>query len=107
MSMSGAYGPGDDAQSVAVVHRALDLGVNVLDSSDMYGWGHNETLLGQALRGRRERAVLATKFGNMRKPDGTPGVAGRPEYGPQAGDASLKPLGVGGTHLTEPHRVHP
>jgi aryl-alcohol dehydrogenase-like predicted oxidoreductase len=94
MSMSGVYGPGDDAQSIGVIHRALDLGVNFLDSSDAYGFGHNETLLGQALRGRRQGVVLATKFGNMRKPDGTPGVDGRPEYVPQACDASLKRLGV-------------
>ena len=107
MSMSGAYGPGDDAQSIAVVHKALDLGVNFLDSSDMYGWGHNETLLGQALRGRRDRVVLATKFGNMRKPDGTPGVDGRPEYVPQACDASLKRLGVDVIDLYYQHRVDP
>ena len=107
MSMSGAYGPGDDAQSLAVVHRALDLGVNFLDSSDMYGWGHNETLLGQALRGRRDRVVLATKFGNMRKPDGTPGVDGRPDYVPQACDASLKRLGVDVIDLYYQHRVDP
>src|SRR5205809_332381 len=107
MSMSGAYGPGDDAQSIAVIHRALDLGVNFLDSSDMYGWGHNETLLGQALRGRRERAVVVTKFGNMRKPDGTPGVDGRPEWVPQACDASLKRLGVDGIDLYYQHRVDP
>jgi aryl-alcohol dehydrogenase-like predicted oxidoreductase len=107
MSMSGAYGPGDDAQSVPVVHRALDLGVTFLDSSDMYGWGHNETLLGQALRGRRDRVVLATKFGNMRKPDGTPGVDGRPEYVPQACDASLKRLGVDVIDLYYQHRVDP
>ena len=107
MSMSGAYGPGDDAQSTGVVQRALDLGVNFLDSSDMYGWGHNETLLGQALRGRREGVVLATKFGNMRKPDGTPGVDGRPEYVPQACDASLKRLGVDVIDLYYQHRVDP
>jgi aryl-alcohol dehydrogenase-like predicted oxidoreductase len=107
MSMSGAYGPGDDAQSIGVVHRAIDLGVTFLDSSDMYGWGHNETLLGQALRGRRERVVLATKFGNMRKPDGTPGVDGRPEYVPQACDASLKRLGVDVIDLYYQHRVDP
>src|SRR5205809_785222 len=107
MSMSGAYGPGDDAQSIAVIHRALDLGVNFLDSSDMYGWGHNETLLGQALRGRRERAVVVTKFGNMRKPDGTPGVDGRPEWVPQACDASLKRLGVDVIDLYYQHRVDP
>jgi aryl-alcohol dehydrogenase-like predicted oxidoreductase len=107
MSMSGVYGPGDDAQSIAVVHRALDLGVNFIDSSDMYGWGHNETLLGQALRGRRERVVLATKFGNMRKPDGTPGVDGRPSYVPQACDASLERLGVDVIDLYYQHRVDP
>jgi aryl-alcohol dehydrogenase-like predicted oxidoreductase len=73
----------------------------------MYGWGHNETLLGQALRGRRDRVILATKFGNMRKPDGTPGVDGRPEYVPQACDASLKRLGVDVIDLYYQHRVDP
>jgi aryl-alcohol dehydrogenase-like predicted oxidoreductase len=107
MSMSGAYGPGDDAQSIAVVHRALDLGVDFLDSSDMYGWGHNEELLGKALRGRRDKVVLATKFGNLRKPDGTSGVNGRPEYVAQACDASLKRLGVDVIDLYYQHRVDP
>jgi aryl-alcohol dehydrogenase-like predicted oxidoreductase len=107
MSMSGTYGAGDDAQSIGVVQRALDLGVNFFDSSDMYGWGHNETLLGNALRGRRQGVVLATKFGNMRKPDGTPGVDGRPEYVPQACDASLKRLGVEVIDLYYQHRVDP
>jgi aryl-alcohol dehydrogenase-like predicted oxidoreductase len=107
MSMSGAYGPGDDAQSVGVVQHAVDLGVSFLDSSDAYGFGHNETLLGQALRGRRDRVVLATKFGNIRKPDGTPGADGRPEYVPQACDASLKRLGVDVIDLYYQHRVDP
>jgi aryl-alcohol dehydrogenase-like predicted oxidoreductase len=107
MSMSGAYGAGDDAQSIGVVQRALDLGVNFLDSSDAYGFGHNETLLGKALRGRRDGIVLATKFGNMRKPDGTPAVDGRPEYVPQACDASLKRLGVDVIDLYYQHRVDP
>jgi aryl-alcohol dehydrogenase-like predicted oxidoreductase len=107
MSMSGVYGPGDDAQSIGVIHKALDLGVNFLDSSDAYGFGHNETLLGQALRGRRQGVVLATKFGNMRKPDGTAGVDGRPEYVPQACDASLKRLGVDVIDLYYQHRVDP
>ena len=107
MSMSGAYGPGDDGQSIGVIQRALDLGVNFLDSSDMYGWGHNETLLGKALRGRRDGVVLATKFGNMRKPDGTPGVDGRPEYVPRACDESLKRLGVDVIDLYYQHRVDP
>ena len=107
MSMSGAYGPGDDAQSIAVVHRALDLGITFFDSSDMYGWGHNEELLGKALRGKRDAVVLATKFGNLRKPDGTPGVNGRPEYVPRACEASLKRLGVDVIDLYYQHRVDP
>jgi aryl-alcohol dehydrogenase-like predicted oxidoreductase len=107
MSMSGVYGKGDDAESIAVIHRALDLGVNFLDSSDMYGWGHNEELLAKALKGRRDRVVLATKFGNLRKPDGTPGVNGKPEYVPQACDASLKRLGVDTIDLYYQHRVDP
>jgi aryl-alcohol dehydrogenase-like predicted oxidoreductase len=107
MSMSGAYGAYDDAQSVAAIHRALDLGVNFLDSSDMYGWGHNEQLIARALRGKRDGVVLATKFGNMRKPDGTPGVNGRPEWVPQACDASLKRLGVDVIDLYYQHRVDP
>jgi aryl-alcohol dehydrogenase-like predicted oxidoreductase len=107
MSMSNVYGKGDDAESIAVIHRALDLGVNFLDSSDMYGWGHNEELLAKALRGRRNKVVLATKFGNLRKPDGTPGVNGRPEYVPQACDASLRRLGVETIDLYYQHRVDP
>ncbi len=107
MSMSGAYGKGDDAESIAVIHRAIDLGVNFLDSSDMYGWGHNEELLGKALRGRRDKVVLATKFGNLRQPDGTPGVNGKPGYVPQACDASLRRLGVDTIDLYYQHRVDP
>jgi len=107
MSMSGIYGKGDDAESIAVIHRALDLGVNFLDSSDMYGWGHNEELLGQAIKGRRDKVVLATKFGNMRKPDGTMGVNGKPEHVLQACDASLKRLGVDVIDLYYQHRVDP
>src|SRR3972149_4234244 len=104
-SMPGVYGRGDDAESVAVVHRALDLGVSFIDSSDMYGWGHNEELLARAPKGRRAPGVLATKFGTLRKPDGTPGVNGRPEYVPQACDASLKRLGVAVIDLYHQHRV--
>src|SRR3990170_2361563 len=107
MSMSGVYGKGDDAESIAVIHRALELGVNLLDSSDMYGWGHNEQLLARAIKGRRAQVVLATKFGNLRKPDGTPGVNGRPEYVPQACDASLQRLGVDTIDLYYQHRVDP
>ena len=100
MSMSGIYGPSDDAQSLRVVHHALDLGMNFLDSSDMYGWGHNEELLGKALKGRRERVVLATKFGQTQQ-----GVNGRPEYVQQACEASLKRLGVDTIDLYYQHRV--
>jgi aryl-alcohol dehydrogenase-like predicted oxidoreductase len=107
MSMSNVYGKCDDAESTAVVHRALDLGVNFLDSSDLYGWGQNEELLGRALRGKRDQVVLATKFGNMRKPDGTAAVNGRPQYVPQACDASLKRLGVETIDLYFQHRVDP
>ncbi len=107
MSMSGVYGKGDDAESIAVIHRALDLGVNFLDSSDMYGWGHNEELLARAIKGRRDKVVLATKFGNMRRPDGTMGVNGKPEHVLQACDASLKRLGVDVIDLYYQHRVDP
>jgi aryl-alcohol dehydrogenase-like predicted oxidoreductase len=108
MSMSGTYGKGDDSQSIAVIHRALDLGVNFFDSSDMYGWGHNEELLGRALRGRRERAVVATKFGQVRNPAGGGNlVNGRPEYVPQACDASLVRLGVDVIDLYYQHRLDP
>ncbi len=107
MSMSGVYGPGDDAQSIAVIQHAIDGGVDFLDSSDMYGWGHNETLLGQAIRGRRRRVVLATKFGQVRGEGGRNVVNGRPEHVPQACDASLKRLGVDVIDLYYQHRVDP
>lgn len=107
MSMSGIYGKSDDAQSITVIHRALDLGVNLLDSSDMYGWGHNEELIGRALRGRRDRAVLATKFGQVRSPDGANLVDGRPEHVQRACDASLRRLGVDEIDLYYQHRVDP
>jgi aryl-alcohol dehydrogenase-like predicted oxidoreductase len=107
MSMSGTYGKGDDAQSIEVVHRALDLGVNLLDSSDMYGFGHNEELLGRAVRGRRDRVVLTTKFGQVRTPEGRAAVNGRPEYVAQACDTSLRRLGVDVIDLYYQHRVDP
>jgi aryl-alcohol dehydrogenase-like predicted oxidoreductase len=107
MSLSGAYGKGDDAESIKVVHHAIDSGVNFLDSSDMYGWGHNETLLGKALVGRRDKVVLATKFGQTQQPGGANGVNGRPEYVKQACDASLKRLGVDVIDLYYQHRVDP
>ena len=107
MSMSGAYGQGDDAESIAVIHRALDLGVTFLDSSDMYGWGHNEELLGKALKGRRDGVVVVTKFGNLRKPDGSFRADGRPAYVMEACDASLRRLGVDTIDLYYQHRVDP
>jgi aryl-alcohol dehydrogenase-like predicted oxidoreductase len=108
MSMSGTYGQSDDAQSIAVIHRALDLGMAFLDSSDMYGWGHNEELLGRALKGRRRQAVLATKFGQVKPPDGkTNLVNGRPDYVPRACDASLRRLGTDVIDLYYQHRVDP
>ncbi len=108
MSLSGAYGKGDDAESIKVVHHAIDRGVTFLDSSDMYGWGHNETLLGKALTGeRRGKVVLATKFGQTQQPGGANGVNGRPEYVKQACEASLKRLGVDEIDLYFQHRVDP
>ena len=107
MSLSGVYGAADDAASEALIHHALDCGVNHLDSSDMYGWGHNETVLGRALKGRRDQAVLVTKFGQIRR-DGQPnGVDGGPAYVAAACEASLQRLGVDVIDLYSQHRVDP
>jgi aryl-alcohol dehydrogenase-like predicted oxidoreductase len=107
MSMSGTYGKHDDAQSIEVVHHALDQGVNFLDSSDMYGFGHNEELLGRAIRGKRDQFVVSTKFGQVRTPEGRMTVNGRPDYVIQACDASLKRLGIDVVDLYYQHRVDP
>jgi aryl-alcohol dehydrogenase-like predicted oxidoreductase len=107
MSMSSAYGKSDDTEAIAVIHRALDLGLTFLDSSDMYGWGQNEELIGRAVRGRREQVVLATKFGQVRNPGGANLVNGRPEYVREACDASLRRLGVEAIDLYYQHRVDP
>jgi aryl-alcohol dehydrogenase-like predicted oxidoreductase len=108
MSLSGAYGKSDDAQAIRVIHHALDRGVTLLDSSDMYGWGHNETLLGKALAGaRRDQAVLATKFGQVQRPGGANGIDGRPSHVKAACEASLKRLGVEFIDLYYQHRVDP
>ena len=107
MSMSGIYGNADDEQSISVIHHALDLGIDFLDSSDMYGWGHNEQLLGRALRGRRDKAIVATKFGQVKDAAGKQGVDSRPEYVIQACDASLKRLGIDVIDLYYQHRVDP
>ena len=106
MGMSEFYGPGDEVESIATIHRALDLGVNLLDTADMYGIGRNEDLVGRALRGRRSGVVLATKFGNVRGPHGEfLGINGKPEYIRKACDASLKRLGVEVIDLYYQHRV--
>ncbi|ALN74367.1 aldo/keto reductase [Aureimonas sp. AU20] len=108
MGMSEYYGAGNDAESLSVIHRALDLGLTFLDTADMYGVGHNEELLGQALKGRRDSVVLATKFGNVRGPKGERlGINGRPDYLRRACDASLKRLGVEMIDLYYQHRVDP
>ena len=108
MSLSGAYGKSDDAEAIRVVHHAIDRGVTLLDSSDMYGWGQNEEVIGRALTGgRRDRVVIASKFGQTRQPGGANGVDGRPEYIQQACEASLKRLGVDVIDLYYQHRVDP
>jgi aryl-alcohol dehydrogenase-like predicted oxidoreductase len=105
MSMSGVYGNANDEESIGVIHYALDKGINFLDSADMYGWGHNETLLGKALKGRRDKVVVATKFGQVKLADGKQAVDGRPEYVLQACEASLKRLGIEVIDLYYQHRV--
>lgn len=108
MGMSEFYGSHRDAESIAVIHYALDHGINFLDTADMYGVGHNEELVGRAIRDRREQVVLATKFGNMRGADGSfLGVNGRPEYVRSACEASLRRLGVETIDLYYQHRVDP
>ncbi|MBI4241260.1 MAG: aldo/keto reductase [Candidatus Rokubacteria bacterium] len=108
MPMSGIYGKSNDAESTGAIHHAIDHDINVLDSSDMYGWGHNEELLGRGVKGRRDRVVVVTKFGQVKNPAGGPNlVNGRPEYVVQACDASLKRLGVDVVDLYFQHRVDP
>jgi aryl-alcohol dehydrogenase-like predicted oxidoreductase len=108
MGMSEFYGGGDDTEAIATIHRAIDLGVTLFDTADMYGVGRNEELVGRALRGRRGNVVLATKFGNVRGEDGSfLGVDGRPAYVRQACDASLRRLGVEYIDLYYQHRVDP
>jgi aryl-alcohol dehydrogenase-like predicted oxidoreductase len=108
MGMSEFYGPTDESESIATIHRALELGVTFLDTADMYGPFTNERLVGKAIKGRRGQVVLATKFGNERREDGSwIGVNGRPEYVRKACDASLQRLGIDIIDLYYQHRVDP
>jgi len=108
MGMSEFYGPGDETESIRTIHRALELGINFLDTADIYGVGRNEELVGKALRDRRHQAVLATKFGNVRGKDGSwLGVSGKPDYVRSCCEASLRRLGVDVIDLYYQHRVDP
>jgi len=108
MGMSEFYGATDDAESIATIHRALELGVSFLDTADMYGVGRNEELVGRAISDRRDRVVLATKFGNVRGPGGEfAGVNGTPAYVRDACERSLKRLGIETIDLYYQHRVDP
>ncbi len=108
MGMSEFYGESDEAESIATIQKALDLGVNFLDTADMYGTGHNEKLVGRAIQDRRDEVMIATKFGNVRGPNGERlGISGKPDYVRSACEASLKRLGVDAIDLYYQHRVDP
>jgi aryl-alcohol dehydrogenase-like predicted oxidoreductase len=108
MGMSEFYGPADEGESIRTIHRALDMGMNFLDTADVYGLGRNEELVGKAIRDRRGKTILATKFGNVRGADGSwLGVNGKPDYVRSCCEASLRRLGVEVVDLYYQHRVDP
>src|SRR5665213_3634947 len=108
MPLSGTYGAASDGEGIATIRRAIDLGITLIDTADVYGNGQNEQLVGRAIRDRRDEVVLATKFGNVRGPDGSRlGIDGRPEYVRRACEASLRRLGVDVIDLYQLHRVDP
>lgn len=108
MGMSEFYGDADEAESVRVIHRAIELGIDFLDTADMYGVGRNEELVGRAIADRRDKVVLATKFGNVRGPNGERlGISGKPDYVRSACEASLRRLKVDVIDLYYQHRVDP
>src|SRR5215213_7254025 len=105
MSMTPIYGEPSEPEAIATVHRAIELGVTLIDTSDAYGFGANEELLGRALKGKRDKVVLATKFGNIRRPDGSTDVNGKPDYVREACEASLRRLAVDVIDLYYIHRI--
>jgi aryl-alcohol dehydrogenase-like predicted oxidoreductase len=107
MSMTPIYDEPSEPEAVATLHRAVELGIDLIDTSDAYGFGMNEELIGRALRGFRDKVILATKFGNIRHPDGRTAVDGRPEYVAEACEASLRRLGTDVIDLYYIHRVDP